>query len=56
VKQNHISVCLKLKDTYQLIDRYYKKNLTLISNSRSEVISYNNEFQGLMETEIDEDL
>lgn len=48
-------MCTQLKNTYQLIDRYYKKNLTLISSSRTEVINYNNEFQGLMETEVDEE-
>lgn len=34
-KQSHIAVCTRLKEAYQLVERHYKKNLTLISNSRN---------------------
>lgn len=55
-KEEHINNCIKFKDSYQNIDKHYRRNLGLISGLRNEVISYNNEFQGLMETEVDEDV
>ncbi len=56
VKHNHIYLCLKLKDVYKAIYKLSKRNLQKIEQMRGEVVTQNREFQGFMETEIDEEM
>ena len=56
MKSNHINTCVTLKRMYTEIERLTRRNLSKIQEMRSEVVTRNREFQGFMETEVDEDM